>query len=192
MATVRASCRISASTANVNVASSSGTHYYKPDLLRSCCPHYTIRYTSTADIGASHAYQGARLDGLAFKAKKDKRKALNRWNRYVLGPEYEKKVTQLCPVSREYVHICRIVLTSPKLDPASCLLTNERDKRRRRSKFDLLTSLHASEYGQIKRPIDPKTKKPIEPAHKFEVTLESDAFSVEKSVNASYNVSSGS
>jgi arginyl-tRNA---protein transferase len=39
-----------------------------------------------------------------------------------------------------------------------------------------------SEYTLIRRPTDPLTKKPIEPAHKFEVSLESDAFSVEKSV----------
>jgi arginyl-tRNA---protein transferase len=33
----------------------------------------------------------------------------------------------------------------------------------------------------VKRPIDKETKEPIEPAHKFEVTLEPDTFTEEKS-----------
>jgi arginine-tRNA-protein transferase len=45
-----------------------------------------------------------------------------------------------------------------------------------------MLAVHASEYANVKRPTDPLTKKPIEPAHRFEVSLESDAFSVEKSV----------
>ena len=46
--------------------------------------------------------------------------------------------------------------------------------------FDLQASVHASEYASLKRPVDPKTKKTIEPAHKFEVNIESDSFSKEK------------
>ena len=34
----------------------------------------------------------------------------------------------------------------------------------------------------MKRPVDTQTKEPIEPAHKFEVTLEPDSFTEEKSV----------
>lgn len=34
----------------------------------------------------------------------------------------------------------------------------------------------------MKHPIDPKTKKPIEPAHRFEVNIEPAVFSKEKFV----------
>ena len=116
----------------------SGTTYYKPDLTRSCCPHYTIR-----------------LDASSFKPTRDQRKALHRLNRYVIGPEYSRKAARLCPVSRK-------------------------EKRETRDKFDLISSVHAAELSNIKRPVDPSTKKPIEPAHKFEVTLETADFSTEK------------
>lgn len=32
----------------------------------------------------------------------------------------------------------------------------------------------------MKKPVDNRTKEPIEPAHKFEVTLEQDLFTKEK------------
>lgn len=54
-------------------------------------------------------------------------------------------------------------------------------KRRRRDHFDLSESVHASEYSNVKRPVDPRTNEPIEPAHKFEVILEPDNFTEEKS-----------
>lgn len=116
----------------------SGYTYYKPDLTRSCCPHYTIR-----------------LDAGRFRANKSQRQALNRWNRYVLGTEYLSGIARLCPRSRE-------------------------EKRRRKTSFDLEASVHMSEYLNLEKPIDPKTKQRTEPAHKFEITLESDAFSEEK------------
>lgn len=40
--------------------------------------------------------------------------------------------------------------------------------------------MHESEYSNVKRPIDPATKLPIEPAHRFEVTTESDSVSQAK------------
>lgn len=46
--------------------------------------------------------------------------------------------------------------------------------------FDLEASVHASEYANLERPVDPQTKKRIEPIHKFEINLESDSFSEEK------------
>lgn len=116
----------------------SGHTYYKPDLTRSCCPHYTIR-----------------LDADKFRASKSQRRAMNRWNRYVLGTDYMSKVSKLSPRSRE-------------------------EKQRRKSTFDLEAAVHASEYASLQRPIDPRTKMCIEPAHKFEVNLESDSFSNEK------------
>ena len=62
----------------------SGTIYYKPNLPRSCCPHYTIR-----------------LEATEFKARRDQRKAINSWNKFVLGPEYIRKAARLCPKTRE-------------------------------------------------------------------------------------------
>lgn len=41
------------------------------------------------------------LKASEFKSKKDQRKALNRWNDFVLGPEYKRKAAMLCPQSRE-------------------------------------------------------------------------------------------
>lgn len=60
---------------------------------------------------------------------------------------------------------------------------SDREKRRLRGKFDLTTAVHKAEYINVKRPLGKKTGKPIEPAHKFEVNLEADNFTKEKSVN---------
>jgi arginine-tRNA-protein transferase len=98
------------------------------------------------------------LEASAFKARRDQRKAINRWNKYVLGPEYIRKSAELCPKTRE----------------------PSREKKQRKQNFDLLTAVHAAEYSNLKRPVDPKTKKPIEPAHKFEVNIEGDSISQRK------------
>ncbi|KAF8607924.1 hypothetical protein BDV93DRAFT_519911 [Ceratobasidium sp. AG-I] len=45
----------------------SGDYLYKPNLKDSCCPQYTIK-----------------LDALSFKISKNQRKALNKWNRYLI------------------------------------------------------------------------------------------------------------
>ncbi|EHY60329.1 Arginyl-tRNA--protein transferase 1 [Exophiala dermatitidis] len=116
----------------------SGSLYYKPDLVHSCCPHYTIR-----------------LKAADYKPLREQRRAINRWNDFVIGPEYKRKVAMLCPQSRE-------------------------EKRRNRDKFDLLTAVHKAEYDKLQRPLDKKTGRRIEPAHKFEVNLEGDSFSKEK------------
>ncbi|KAJ5955794.1 hypothetical protein N7501_010073 [Penicillium viridicatum] len=116
----------------------SGNLYYKQNLLRSCCPHYTLR-----------------LEASAYRPRRDQRKAINKWNKFILGPEYMRKVARLCPQTRE-------------------------EKKHRKCNFDLLSAVHESEYGHIKRPIDPATKHPIEPAHRFEVTIEGDSVSQAK------------
>ncbi|OQD61706.1 hypothetical protein PENPOL_c015G09437 [Penicillium polonicum] len=116
----------------------SGNLYYKQNLLRSCCPHYTLR-----------------LEASAYRPRRDQRKAINKWNKFILGPEYMRKVARLCPQTRE-------------------------EKKHRKCNFDLLSAVHQSEYGHIKRPIDPATKHPIEPAHRFEVTIEGDSVSQAK------------
>jgi arginine-tRNA-protein transferase len=46
------------------------------------------------------------------------------------------------------------------------------EKAKSKSGFDLVENIHAAEYEQLKRP--------PEPSHKFEVTLESDAYTKEK------------
>lgn len=55
-----------------------------------------------------------------------------------------------------------------------------REKRYRKSTFDLLKLVHETEYSNVPKPKDPTTKVPIEPAHKFEVDIEPDSFSVAK------------
>ncbi|OJD20243.1 hypothetical protein ACJ73_08422, partial [Blastomyces percursus] len=116
----------------------SGSLYYKQNMKRSCCPHYTIR-----------------LDPVPFKPRKDQRLAMNRWNKFVLGQSYIRSAARLCPKTRE-------------------------EKKLRKTKFDLLQRVHEVEYANVKRPRDPKTKRPIEPAHRFDVNIESDSFSQAK------------
>ncbi len=57
----------------------------------------------------------------------------------------------------------------------------KREKKYRRNHFDLCDSIHESEYQHIRKPIHPGTKKSIEPKHKFEITLETDECTDEKS-----------
>ncbi|KAF1830457.1 hypothetical protein BDW02DRAFT_591857 [Decorospora gaudefroyi] len=108
----------------------SGTIFYKPDVLRHCCPHYTIR-----------------LPAASFKPSKDQRKAVNRWNDHVLGEAYTKEASRLYPVSKE-------------------------EKARLKNTFELSREIHKAESQNVKRP--------PEPAHRFEVTLEPAGFTLEK------------
>ncbi|KAL9640229.1 MAG: hypothetical protein Q9164_000416 [Protoblastenia rupestris] len=55
-----------------------------------------------------------------------------------------------------------------------------REKRKQRNTFELCRSVHEAEYANVKRPIDLRTKEPIEPARKFEVNLEADSYTAEK------------
>lgn len=55
-----------------------------------------------------------------------------------------------------------------------------REKKYRKCNFDLLAAVHESEYSNVKRPIDPATKRPLEPAHRFEVNIEGDSVSQAK------------
>lgn len=54
------------------------------------------------------------------------------------------------------------------------------EKKRSRNCFSLSETLLGCEYINVKKPVDKWTKEPIEPAHKFEVTLEPDLFTKEK------------
>lgn len=91
----------------------SGTLLYKPDQRASCCPHYTIR-----------------LDGHAFKATKDQRQAVNRFNRYILGEKCIKESARTAPKSKE-------------------------EAARRKQEFDLSERIHESEFQILTRPPDP-------------------------------------
>lgn len=65
----------------------SGTYCYKPDLMRSCCPQYTIR-----------------LDAIQFKASKSQRKLVNRFNRWVYhgdSDDNDKPAKQRAAASKE-------------------------------------------------------------------------------------------
>ena len=55
-----------------------------------------------------------------------------------------------------------------------------REKKRRKTEFSLYEAVHECEYRNVPRPIDIRTNETIEPAHKFEVTLEPDDFTDEK------------
>jgi arginyl-tRNA---protein transferase len=91
----------------------SGTLLYRPNQRASCCPPYTIR-----------------LDALAFKATKEQRQAVNRFNRYLLGEDYIKESARIHPKSKE-------------------------DTARRKTEFDLVERIHEGERQSIKTPPQP-------------------------------------
>ncbi|KAF2470790.1 arginine-tRNA-protein transferase 1 [Lindgomyces ingoldianus] len=62
----------------------SGTILYKPDVLRHCCPHYTIR-----------------LPAASFNPAKEHRHAVNRWNKHILGEDYIKEAAKLYPKTKQ-------------------------------------------------------------------------------------------
>ncbi|GAM84452.1 hypothetical protein ANO11243_024480 [Dothideomycetidae sp. 11243] len=97
----------------------SGDLFYKPDVLRACCPHYTIR-----------------LQAASFKPSRDQRQAINRWNKHVLGDSYARKVAEKFPKTKI-----------------------------------LIEHVHEGELSHL---------KPVEPAHRFEVTMTPDDFTEEK------------
>jgi arginine-tRNA-protein transferase len=91
----------------------SGTLLYKPDQCNSCCPQYTIR-----------------LDADGFRASKDQRQALNRFNKYVLGDEYIKEAARWYPRSREQA-------------------------KKRDTDFDLVERIHEAEMADLPTPPEP-------------------------------------
>ena len=62
-----------------------------------------------------------RLDANSFKPRKDQRKAINRWNNYVLGIEFKRKAAREYPKTRQSVYSSHITSCSlwPKALPAS-------------------------------------------------------------------------
>jgi arginine-tRNA-protein transferase len=88
----------------------SGTLLYRPNQRDSCCPHYTLR-----------------LDSSQFKATKDQRQAINRFNRFVAGDAYALEAARLYPRSRQ-------------------------ETRRRDNEFDLVERIHEAESKNLKKP----------------------------------------
>ncbi|CEL59620.1 arginine-tRNA-protein transferase [Rhizoctonia solani AG-1 IB] len=82
----------------------SGDYLYKPNLKESCCPQYTIK-----------------LDVLKFKLSKGQRKALNKWNRFVMYGEDNATApsAKAPPPLVDFVHAADVaVLESQKRQPA--------------------------------------------------------------------------
>ncbi|KAL7624004.1 Arginyl-tRNA--protein transferase 1 [Parahypoxylon ruwenzoriense] len=91
----------------------SGSLLYRPNQRDACCPHYTIR-----------------LDSGRFRATRDQRQAVNRFNKYVIGDSYAKEAARLYPKSREQA-------------------------RKRDTEFDLVERIHESEIPTLKQPPGP-------------------------------------
>jgi arginyl-tRNA---protein transferase len=91
----------------------SGDLLYKTNQREDCCPHYTIR-----------------LDSTGFRATKDQRQTLNRFNRHIIGNEYTKEAARRYPKSRE-------------------------EARLRDTKFDLVERIHECEARALPQPPQP-------------------------------------
>ncbi|KAI5928282.1 arginine-tRNA-protein transferase [Camillea tinctor] len=91
----------------------SGSLLYKPNQRDACCPHYTLR-----------------LDSSKFRASRDQRQAINRFNKYVIGDTYVKEAARRYPKSREQA-------------------------RKRDTEFDLVERIHESECDSLEQPPAP-------------------------------------
>ncbi|KAI0396006.1 arginine-tRNA-protein transferase [Xylariaceae sp. FL0594] len=91
----------------------SGNLLYRPNQKDACCPHYSLRVDSTR-----------------FRATKDQRQAVNRFNRFVIGDEYAKEAARRYPKSRE-------------------------ETRRREAEFNLVERIHESECEVLRQPPRP-------------------------------------
>ncbi|KAK9234591.1 arginine-tRNA-protein transferase [Lipomyces kononenkoae] len=119
----------------------SGAFLYKPDTLNSCCPQYTIR-----------------LKASDFKPSKEHRQAVNRFNRFILGPQYEEALrrhnSSSHSASSYVIFFC--LLTRPPNDSLG----------KHNPEFDLIGTIHRAEYDYL-----PQELSHIPTAHKFVVRL---------------------
>lgn len=147
----------------------SGTLLYRPNQRNACCPHYSIR-----------------LDSDAFHASRDQRQAINRFNRFIIGDSYAKQSARVNPRSRadakrrdttfdllERLHEAE----SDKLPPLSPLPTSKAGKTKKADGDN-----KDGEVPAAPPPAESEQAKAIEPAHRFEVTLEPDVYTDEKYV----------
>lgn len=94
----------------------SGTLLYRPNQKSACCPHYTLR-----------------LDSAEFRASKDQRQAVNRFDRFVKGEAYIKEAARRYPLTREQA-------------------------KKRDTHFDLVERIHEAEVENLKNPPHPAHK----------------------------------
>ncbi|KAF8454597.1 arginine-tRNA-protein transferase [Terfezia claveryi] len=94
----------------------SGHLLYRPNLKKSCCIQYTIR-----------------LDATQFKPSREHRKALHRWENYVVGQGYLSECARKYPKTRE-------------------------EKKKLKTEFDLFRSVHGPEYPYLRTPPEPNRK----------------------------------
>ncbi|KAG0128919.1 arginine-tRNA-protein transferase [Tuber indicum] len=92
-----------------------------------------------------------RVDATTIKTSRDQRQTLHKWSRYILGEGYIQECAKKYPKSKE-------------------------EKRRQQSEFNLIETVHGPEYSTLQG----LNRIPPEPAHKFEVELESTVFTEEK------------
>lgn len=84
---------------------------------------------------------------------------------------------QSCPVMSQNARVCPVQCSQW----SQWTQTNQgREKKYRKCNFDVVKAVNESEYSHVQRPVDPETKKPLEPAHRFEVNLEGDSVSQAK------------
>ena len=91
----------------------SGSLMYRPNQRQSCCPHYTIR-----------------LDSNLFKPAKDQRQAVNRFNKFITGTDYDKEAARKYPRSRD-------------------------EARKRDTEFNLVERIHECEADSLRTPPEP-------------------------------------
>ncbi|KAG8806142.1 Arginyl-tRNA--protein transferase 1, partial [Serendipita sp. 401] len=123
----------------------SGTYNYRPLLEETCCPQYPIR-----------------LDALAFDPTRNQRKALYRFNRFIIegeadGPQgVDPEATGITAVSEKTPNAKKPVKVKP-----------------RKQVFSLVDSIHEPE-ASFRSPDDPS------PKYRLEITLEMAFYTVEK------------
>ncbi|RPB05544.1 hypothetical protein L873DRAFT_1662700 [Choiromyces venosus 120613-1] len=92
-----------------------------------------------------------RVDATTHKTSRDQRQTLHKWSRFILGESYTQECAKRYPKSKE-------------------------EKKRQQSEFNLIETVHGPEYSTLQG----LQRIPPEPAHKFEVKLESTVFTEEK------------
>jgi len=152
----------------------SGNTYYKPDLLNSCCPHYTIR-----------------LEAGRFRPGKQQRQLVNAWNRHVLGDEYSRRAARLGVRGREEKRERRGLWNTRKrageAEYERVIKTfevprKEDERKGRKSGVEVVNDAAGIE-GKARESGEEVMKTRTEtvvPAHRFEVTLEPDRLTDEK------------
>jgi arginyl-tRNA---protein transferase len=110
------------------------------------------------------------MEATKFKSRREHRKDVHRFNRYVKGDTWDSEVSshqkQLEPQSYQSLLFKPANGSNPPTTQPK--LNNE---------FDLLSSVHASEYSTLTSTPHPPNLKP---AHKFTLELDSDACTTEK------------